>query len=643
VLKFGGSSLATPERIRAVAEILREAASRGPLAAVVSALGGVTDGLLTLAQKAADRDESYQDLLAELRRRHQDAVEALARPEDAEGLRAQIETAFTDLAGLARGAYLLREASPRTLDHLAGYGERLSAPLVAATLVRSGLAAEACDTRRLIVTDRRFGAAVVDAEATYGRLREHFAATQTLQVVTGFIAATSDGETTTLGRGGSDYTASLLGAALDAEAVELWTDVDGVLSGDPRLIPRAFPQPEISYRELAELSHFGAKVVYPPSVHPTRERSIPLLIKNTFRPEVPGTRVVEEAADDGRLIRGVASASPVALLLVEGDGMVGVPGIAMRLFGALARDRISVILISQASSEHSICLAVPPEAVDRARRQIEEEFALELRLGLIDPLVVEDDLAVLAVVGEQMRERPGISGRLFQVLGDHGVNVRAIAQGSSERNISWVVAREDEARALNAVHSRFFFPRQAPARRRSLSLVVVGPGRVGRVLLDQIATRKAGLAAEGIDLKLRAILRRGRGAVARDCLESEGGWRQSLSASDESPSLEDLFEELRRGDERVALVDCTASRELPEAYSVWLEEGFAVVSANKLAFAGPLASWRRIRAAARASGAGLFFETTVGAGLPVIRTLEDLLATGDEIEGVEGTFSGTLS
>ncbi|MCB1035550.1 MAG: aspartate kinase, partial [Acidobacteria bacterium] len=357
VLKFGGSSVATAERIRQVAAVVGEASRQGRVAVVVSALGGVTDGLLKASEEASQKSGDFAGRLAEIVRRHHEALQEVARPEELPAERDKVLKAAQELEDLLQGCSLLQEASPRTVDRIVSYGERLSSGIVAAALRAAGVEAEAVDARRLIVTDATFGNAQVDHERTRERVRSALADLAATPVVTGFIAATEEGETTTLGRGGSDYTASLLGAALDAEAVELWTDVDGVMNADPRLVSDARPVSAMSYIELMEMSHFGAKVVYPPSVHPTRRLGIPLWIKNTFRPEAPGTRVTATAESGEGPVRGIASIASVALLRLEGDGMVGVPGIAGRLFTALARQGVSIILITQASSEHSICFA----------------------------------------------------------------------------------------------------------------------------------------------------------------------------------------------------------------------------------------------------------------------------------------------
>jgi len=491
VLKFGGTSVGTPERVRAVAAIVADAHGAGePLAVVVSAFGGVTDALLEVARKAGARDEGFRTDLAAIERRHAGAAADLAADGDRDALLAEVAGIHAELTRLADGMFLLGETSARTLDRFVGAGEDVSARCVAAALRRAGVPASAVDARTLVVTDDTFGNARVQADATRERVRARLASAEAVPVVTGFVAATADGEPTTLGRGGSDYTASLLGAALDASVVEIWTDVDGVLSADPRIVHDAVLAGSPTYDELMELSHFGAKVVYPPSVRPTRAQGIPLLIRNTFHPERPGTRVTAKAEPlrtDGPhppVVRGLASIPHLDLLRLEGAGMVGVPGIAGRLFGALARHGVSVILISQASSEHSICFAVAPASTEAAARGVEEEFTVERRAGLIDELVIERDLAVVAAVGEGMRERSGVAGALFAVLGRHGINVRAIAQGSSELNISLVVAARDEARTLRAIHDAFFV-----AGERTVDLYVAGAGNVGRALLAQLAAQ----------------------------------------------------------------------------------------------------------------------------------------------------------
>ncbi|MCH9648393.1 MAG: bifunctional aspartate kinase/homoserine dehydrogenase I [Deltaproteobacteria bacterium] len=655
ILKFGGSSVASPERIREVASIACHERKKSPLVVVVSALGGVTDQLLEAGSIASGGSSEYLPLLEALTDRHLEAANQLTLEDEQKALTEGLRESFREIESLLQGIALLREASPRTLDSLSSYGERLSSRLVAAAFRAHGLTAAACDARELIVTEAAFSGARVDWETTRARIRKRFsaAASQPTAVVTGFIAATPAGETTTLGRGGSDYTASLLGAALDAQAVELWTDVDGVMSADPRLVGGAEPIAHLSYVELMELSHFGAKVVYPPSVHPTRKAGIPLLIRNTLNPEAPGTRVASQPAEGTesssakdfsessnalRPVRGIASIPKIALMRLEGDGMVGVPGIAMRLFATLARRGVNVILITQASSEHSICFGVAPESIPQATAGVAEEFALERQAGLIEDLILEEDLAVVAVVGRRMRDTPGLAGRLFTVLGEQGISVRAIAQGSSELNISLVVSSRDERPAVRALHAACF-----PTASKVVELYLVGTGRVGAALLQQ-------LAAHGRDVQQRRGVRLVLAGVARRnvCLASPegidpGSAIQRLAAREgsEGDGLRALLTSLSdsRASQRI-FIDATAGSAATAAYAELLRQGVSVVAANKLLFAGPLKDYRSITQ----TGPGrIFFETTVGAGLPVVRTVSDLVATGDRIRSVEGLLSGTLS
>jgi len=653
VLKFGGSSLATPDRIRRVAEVVRRSRSQAPVAVVVSAFGGVTDRLEAVTRQAARREEGWRASLAALGRRHLEAAAELARTGSRGRLDGWIQARIDDLGDLLHGVFLLREASPRTLDGVLSYGERLSASVVAAALDAAGVEAEALDARELIVTDDGFGAARVDSEPTFARIAHALEAAcegrGPTPVLPGFVGASAEGHTTTLGRGGSDLTAALVGVATGAEAVELWTDVAGVMSADPRRVPDAFPLPRLSYAELMELSHFGAKVVYPPTVHPARARGIPLVIKSTLDPEAPGTHVGAEAPESPYPVRAISSIHRVAMMRLEGDGMVGVPGIAQRLFGALAREGVSVILISQASSEHSICFAVAPAETERARRSVDSEFRLERRAGLIEELTVEEDVAILAAIGEGMRERHGLAGRLFGVLGDHGVNVRAIAQGSSERNVSIAVATGDETRALRAVHGAFFHP-----RRRRIELAVAGTGRVARAFLAGVAEAAPEIArSEEVDLRLVALWNTRRMALVGDEGEGDGdrepgpldatAWEAALEDAG-APDPEAVARRLgrRRGPTRV-LVDLTATDALVPLCRRLLESGAALVAANKVPFAGSYERYRELVEAAGRGGSVLRIGATVGAGLPVLSTLDDLVRTGDRVERVEGLLSGTLN
>jgi bifunctional aspartokinase / homoserine dehydrogenase 1 len=642
ILKFGGSSVSAPDRIRQVAGIVTRQASLGPVVVVVSALGGVTNDLVAAASEAAAGRSGWREWLDRIVHRHREAFDDLRVGDPEEALAGELHRLLeVDLRDLLHGISLVREASPRTMDALLAHGELLSARLVALALRREGRDAEAVDARELLVTDDTFGNARILPEVTGPRVRARFPRLgdpgEPIPVVTGFVAATLAGETSTLGRGGSDYTAAVMGASLKASVIEIWTDVDGVMTADPRIVPNAFPLAELSYAELMELSHFGAKVVYPPTVHPARDAGIPLVIRNTFNPDGPGTTIRHDVAPAlGVPIRGIASIHRVALLRVEGDGMLGVPGTAHRLFGALGRRGVNIILISQASSERSICLAVDPADVDAARRVVGEEFALEYRIGLLDELVVEEDCSILAVVGEGMRTLPGIAGRVFRILGGHGINIRAIAQGSSELNLSMVVAAADEPEALRAVHDAFFFPGVRPAR-----LYVAGVGRVGEALLGQLAERQERLREErGFHLTLAGVVRRKKGVIRSSGLDP-AHWRDEVDGGD--ADLDALVESAIHAFPRPAVfVDLTADDAPVAHYARLLREGVSVVTANKRGVSGSGELYRTLQEAS-ARGGGLYTETTVGAGLPVLRTLADLVATGDRVERIEGVLSGTLS
>ena len=637
LMKFGGTSVGSPDRIRGVVRLVSDASATGRIVVVVSAFGGVTNALIELSQKALEGSAEWRPDLEAVAKRHADAALELVGPGERASLLGLIEQAQVDVRDLLHGVSLVCECTPRTLDSIVSLGERLSAQIVAAAFREQGQLAKAIDARPLVVTDETFGAARVDFKKTDARIRDWWKDETALPVVTGFIGSTEAGETTTLGRGGSDYTAAIFGAALDAEAIEIWTDVDGVMSADPRLVPSAFSIESLRYDELMELSHFGARVVYPPTVHPARARNIPLVIKNTLNPGFAGTWIREEAAPAPMGVRGVASIPNVALLRLEGDGMVGVPGIAMRLFGALARQSVSVILISQASSEHSICFAIEPAAVQGARQSIAAEFALERQAGLIDDLVIEPDTSVIAVVGAAMRETPGSAGRIFGVLGEAHVNVRAISQGSSELNISCVVGRDDEQRAVNAIHEAFF------ADHRTVSVFIAGLGRVGGRLVEQMTAQADGLRARaGLRLEIdgastsRHMLIRGSGIKG-------AGLRQTLEAQGVPADLEALVKAAissRRSS--TVFVDCTDSEETTRHYARLLDAGVHVVSANKRPFGGDLATYKAIKAGRRRGRGALFHETTVGAALPVVGTLADLVRTGDRIRRIEGALSGTL-
>ncbi|WP_455383121.1 aspartate kinase [Salinispira pacifica] len=465
VMKFGGSSVKDAEKIRTVAEIIREHQKEGRVLVVLSAMRGVTDVLISAAREAEAGDRRYRQKIEDIRVRQDEAVARLLPGEAGTAVAKLLHDLLDELDSILHGVELVRECSPRTLDYVQGFGELLNCHLFTAYLDGTGTPAAMLDARRLIVTDDSHGNAEVDFAASYERVRAAVEATDRTPVITGFIAATAEGVTTTLGRNGSDYTASIIGAGASADLIEIWTDVDGVYSADPRFVSESFVVPEISYAEAMELSYFGAKVIHPFTMIPAVEKDIPLVIKNTLNPSAPGTRIVRTATRLPLAITGIASVGNVALINVEGGGMVGIPGIASRVFGALARARVNIIMISQASSEHSICMVFPDLHAKDATEALRRELGPELHARKIQQFNLRRDLEIVAVIGEDMRGRPGISGRLFGALGEAAINVLAIAQGSSEMNISFVVDRSDRDRVLNVVHQAFF-PEGDPFKRK---------------------------------------------------------------------------------------------------------------------------------------------------------------------------------
>ena len=454
VLKFGGSSLADWRRIENVADIVLDEFQRGRIAVVLSAMKGVTDRLIEASRKAEKGQEGYRDDIRWISEKHFETVRKLFQPKDQTGIITSLQLMFNEIEDLLHGVELIRECSPKTRDLIMSFGEVMSCTLFTSYLTSRGIEAEMVDARECIKTDNRFGSAIVDFEKSYrltaGKLKD-----KVLPVITGFIASTEEGITTTLGRNGSDYTASIVGAAIDAECIEIWTDVDGVMSADPGYVKDAFVIPRLSYQEAMELSYFGAKVIHPYTMIPAVEKRIPIRIRNSLNPAAEGTLITEKVEIKDRAVTGIASIDSIALINVEGGGMIGIPGVAARIFGALAKASVNIMMISQASSEHSICLVFNEADSKKALDSLREELALELETKRIENFELRRDLVMIAIIGENMRGTPGISGKLFSSLGREGINVFAIAQGSSERNISFIISKKDEVRALNTIHAAF--------------------------------------------------------------------------------------------------------------------------------------------------------------------------------------------
>ena len=650
VLKFGGTSVGSAESIKIVADIVVQYHQQQVrCAVVVSAMGGVTDRLLAISQAAAEGNEVYKKRLAELETHHFTAARELIGVHAQSKVFARLKTLFNELDDLVHGAYLLRERSPRTMDLVLSFGERLSAYLISQYMKELSVETEFLDARDIIVTDKTFNNAKVDFTATNQKIKDYFSEHTALQIVTGFIASTPEQETTTLGRGGSDYTASILGAALEAEEIEIWTDVDGVMTADPRQVDSAFSLDAISYIEAMEMSHFGAKVIYPPTLLPVLAASIPLRIRNTFHREFPGTvvskspysSVVHQALNNAKTpaVKGISSIKEVAMLTLEGSGMVGTPGISSRLFGTLAQKGINIIIITQASSEHTITFAVSPADAEAAQQTMSEEFAIEIASGKIIAPVAERNLSIIAIVGEHMRQTPGISGRLFIALGRNGINVRAIAQGSSEANLSVVISQHNLHKALNTVHEAFFL-----SEKKTLNVFLVGVGLIGKTLLQQIAQQTEYLQKNRIlEISVVGIANSKRKIFSEDGNDPTA-WKELLEQEGETADMGAFVQRMKELNmPNSVFVDCTASgNELKNKAEV-LQSAISIVTPNKLANSGSYEEYQQLQMAARQAGVQFLYETNVGAGLPVIRVIQDLKDSGDKVYKIEGILSGTLS
>lgn len=641
VLKFGGTSVGTVESINQVIQILQENLNEGiKIAVVYSAMGGVTNRLLEIGKLAAASDLEYLQLLKSVEDRHFAVVRGLIDVKNQSSAIAKVKGLLNELEDLLRGVFLIKELSARTNDFIVSFGERLSTTIATEALKNRGIDAEYLDARKLIKTDDHFGYAEVITELTNELIRKHFAKTNQLQCITGFIGSTIDGVTTTLGRGGSDYTASIFGAALNASVIEIWTDVNGMLTSDPRKVKNAFTIPTITYAEAMELSHFGAKVIYPPSLTPAFQKNIPLKILNTFNHHHEGTLISKTANTKEYSITGISSIDDIALVNVQGGGMMGVAGVSAKLFSILAANKISVILISQASSEHSICFAVDPKTAYGVKEILDEGFATELTQGLVDNISIEQNLSVIAVVGEGMKSSTGISGKLFTVLGKNGINVVATAQGSSELNISVVIYKKDITKALNAIHETFF-----QVDGLTLNLYLVGAtGLIGSTLLRQIQEQKVYLKQrKNLNIRLVGITN------TKKMLFNEGGislekWKEELLENGEIANIGSFVSDVQDLNLPYSVfVDCTADKNIVQYYYSLLSGSVSIVTPNKVANSGRYEQYFILQKAAQKHGVKFLYETNVGAGLPIINTLQGLITSGDKINKIEAVLSGTLA
>jgi bifunctional aspartokinase / homoserine dehydrogenase 1 len=631
VLKFGGTSVGSAENIRKVKAIVKS--QTDDVVVVVSALGGITDKILSAARNASLGTGNFHQDLKEIKDRHEEVIHSLFNGSGA--IKYIVNELLDELEQILTGITLVGELTAKTLDRIAGIGERVSSHIVA-----QFIGAERFDSSDFIRTDSNFGKASVNFNLTNKNIQEIFSGFKGVAVVPGFISKNAKGEFTTLGRGGSDYTAAIIAAALDVDILEIWTDVNGFMTADPRIISKAYTIPELTYSEAMELSHFGAKVIYPPTILPVYQKRIPILIKNTFEPEHQGTRITQSPVNGAdRIIKGISSISGIALVTLQGIGMVGVTGISMRLFTALARENVNVILISQASSENSISIAIEEKAVDIARTAIQTDFEKEIANGQINKIAIETDLSIVAIVGENMKHSTGIAGKLFSTMGKSGVNIIAIAQGASELNISWVVRNDVLRKTLNVVHESFFLSQNI-----ELNVFLMGIGTVGGNLLQQLQKQQDELLREKhLKIKLTGVANSRKMVFNRDGIDI-ASYREILEKSDKVSSLQGFANEIKAMNiYNSVFVDCTASDVVASIYKEILHSNISIVTANKAAASSEYDNYAEIKKTAKQKGVKFLFETNVGAGLPIINTLNDLVNSGDKILKIEAVLSGTLN
>ncbi|URM35230.1 bifunctional aspartate kinase/homoserine dehydrogenase I [Flavobacterium anhuiense] len=639
VLKFGGTSVANAQNIKLVLDIVNQKAKQDQLVVVVSALSKVTDLLQLAAAKAAANDESFREVVAEIEKKHLDTLKELIPVSEQSSLLSHVKRIINHLETLLDGCFLLGELSPRTADTILSFGELLSSFIIAQAYQQISKDAVYKDSRELIKTDNNFGKAAVNFEVSNKLIQEYFAENKSrINILPGFIAQTLDGITSTLGRGGSDYTAAIIAGAIDAEQLEIWTDVNGMFTANPKIVKQAQPIANISYQEAMELSHFGAKVLYPPTIQPVLRKNIPILIKNTFEPEAEGTLISNQVSSKDTVVKGISHIDHISLLTLEGPGMIGVAGSSRRLFEVLSQEKINVIFITQASSEHSICIGILNSDADNAEAAINRAFEIEISQNKIDPCYVEKDLCIIALVGENMKNHQGLSGRMFSTLGKNNVNIRAIAQGASERNISTVINERDVKKALNTLHENFF-----EENTKQLNLFVMGVGNVGEKFIEQIHNQRKFLK-DNLKINVRVIaLSNSRKMIFDEDGISLKNWDAALSEG-EPASIEEFIKKAKELNLRNSIfVDITANATVSEAYEKFLKESIAVVTCNKIACSSAYDNYKKLKSLSRQYNAPFLFETNVGAGLPIIDTVKNLIASGDKVHKIQAVLSGSLN
>ena len=640
ILKFGGTSVANANNIKLVLSIVENtAATSTKLVVVVSAFSGVTDLLILAASKAASKDITFKDVVSQIEEKHREAIEELIISSQQKPLLEAINSDINHLKTLLDGCFLLGELSNRTSDTIMGFGELLSSQIIAKALEQKVHNSGYKDSREIIKTNNHFGKAVVNFELSNQLIKDYFNSNVfRVTLVPGFIASSTDGYSTTLGRGGSDYTAAILAGALNAELLEIWTDVSGMFTANPKIVKQAHPIETISYQEAMELSHFGAKVLYPPTIQPVLKLNIPIVIKNTFEPEAAGTYISSERNENENPIKGISHIDNIALLTLEGSGMIGVSGSSKRLFEVLSNENINVVFITQASSEHSICIGILNEDANNARIAIDKAFELEIAQNKIDPSIVEENLCIIALVGENMKSHQGLSGKMFSTLGKNNVNIRAIAQGASERNISAVINKRDVKKALNTLHECFF-----EDNAKQLNLFVMGVGNVGEKFIEQIHQQKKFLK-ENLKINLRVIAL----SNSRKMLFDEEGillnnWKTSLENGEVANKESFISNVIALNLRNSIFVDVTANESVSQTYAHYLKQNIAVVTCNKIACSSAYENYSNLKQLSRKFNAPFLFETNVGAGLPIIDTLKHLIASGDKVHKIQAVLSGSLN
>lgn len=638
VLKFGGTSVANAENIKKVTAIVAKHNDKD-LAVVVSALGGVTDLLLMALDLAAKHDRGFEKIMSQIEARHMGTIKELFPVQHQSSILSQVKSDLNDLETLIEGAYLIGERTPKLSDNVVSYGELISSFIISEFFKSQNLDAILKNGRELITTDENYGNANVDFKLTNANCADYFGNNKNkITVIPGFVSSSKKGANTTLGRGGSDYTAAIIAAAVNAEELQIWTDVSGMYTANPKLVKQAKCVSHISYEEAMELSHFGAKVLYPPTIQPVLSKGIPIWIKNTFSPADEGTLITKNKNGSGKTVRGISHVAGITLLSVEGPGMVGIPGISKRFFETLSQDEISVVLITQASSEHSICVGISNEDAAKAELSVNKAFEYEIATKKIKPVIVEPNLAIIALVGDNMKSHQGLSGKMFSTLGRNNVNIRAIAQGASERNISAVIQSDDVKKALNALHEEFF-----EENIKQLNLFIMGVGNVGSRLLAQIQQQQKFLKKE-LKLNLRVI---GLSNSRKMAFHEDGmplkNWQDKLN--DGVPADKEAFlETVQRLNYRNSIfIDNTASGAVANTYGDYLKNSISVVTCNKIACSSSLDHYLSLKQLSKQYNAPFLFETNVGAGLPIIDTLKHLIASGDKVNKIQAVLSGSLN